>query len=89
MSSIQVGLMSKFGNGSWEYCGQIWQMLLDSRSGAFPLKVATTPSGTDNPSVTVGLVSQFGMGQAEYRAQIWQMILDSRNGTVPFVVTNV
>lgn len=89
MSAVAVGKISSFGNSQRDFCLQIWQMLLDSRSGAFPFTTATTPSGSANEGVTVPLISSFGMSDQQYAAEIWRMLLDSRNGTVPLVTTSV
>lgn len=84
-----VGKVGSFGMGEADLCAQIWQMMLDSRSGAFPFHVSTTPSGTPPDGSRVGLVSTFGMGYHDYLLQIWQMMIDARTGAKPLVVTNV
>lgn len=90
MSAVIVGKIGSFGMSKTEALAQIWQMMLDSRTGAFPFSVTTSgPSGSNNDAVNVGLVSSFGMGEYEFIIQIWQMFYDARQGTVPLVVTSV
>lgn len=91
MSAVNVGQVGSFGLSKTQALAQIWQILLDARSGAFPLNVTTSgPSGSAPDGIArVGLVGSYGMGETDYILQILQMLIDSRTGAVPLVVASV
>lgn len=62
---IQVGLVSKFGNGQHDYLAQIWQMLISARNGTFPLQVTGGGGGGGTPGLPVWTYAVGGAAPAD------------------------
>lgn len=78
------GKVTSFGVSKNDLYGQWWQMLIDARSGAHPLKVASTPSGSSTSGTQVGKVTTC-MNDEAWLQQIVQIFFDATYGNVPLV----
>lgn len=85
MSVVTVGQNGPFGLSN--PCLQIWQALLDSRTGAVPLQTAA--SGGTPVNGSVGQIGPFGMSDAECLKQILQILVDARSGAAPLISKSV
>ncbi len=62
MEAVDVALVGRFGLSSTDALQKIWQILLSSRDGNFPLQVNLAAGGTAGPAQTLTSVGATSSG---------------------------